>query len=236
MATIKIINDIEYDIDQMIDLNYVLTKSMEYVDKTGRERATKSQKFIRHTQIYIALKLQQLDIPLNDIHFETKLHNKEVDLCVFKDNSPFLVISIKSQSSSVKKNFTNTANVLQGEVASLKLSYPNLKVVTFILYKKTDSTLNENLTSYYSDKIPTKIFPIISPHYVHNSKFDMGGIILWDRDANGIEIDNTLFQDFNTDKFFDWIKNVYEGKQVYSQFTLSDLDAKIEEFLNDDNI
>lgn len=233
-----IINKIEYDISKMNNLNYVLEKANEYVDKVGWTRATKSQKFIRHIQIFIALKLKDFDIPDNDIRFETKLIGKNVDLCIFKDNIPFLAISLKSQSSSIIKNFTNTANALQGETTNLKSIYPNLKTCSFILYKKNDAELQEDCTKYYKENIPTKILPLISSHFISSNKFDFGCIVLWEITDKIIEIeqDEPIFKEFGIDNFFQKIKELYENKNVKSQFTLKEFEHNLESFLNDDKI
>ena len=232
------INGIDYELEKMKDLAYVLEKAYEYVQKIGWERATASQKFIRHIHIYIALSLVEIGIPEDNIQFETKLQNKNVDLCIFKDKKPFLVISIKSQSSSIRKNFTNSANALQGEAASLKSSYSDLKVATFMLYKETDVVENVNCKNYYIEKILLKVLPIIVPMYNSPQKFDNGCLVLWDNTATGIQIEetNTLFKEFGVIPFFAWIKNVYEGKEITSQFSAKDISTKIADFLTDEKI
>lgn len=232
------INNIDYDLSKMNDLQYVLEKAYQYVEKVGWDRATTTQKFIRHIHIFIALKLKAMGIPAADIRFETKLENKDVDLCVFKEDKPFLVISIKSQSRSIKKNFTNAANALQGEATHLKNSYPELKVATFILYKKTDTTINEDCTTYYTEKIPAKILPIITPYFKSSNKFDNGCIVVWDNNGNIITVDNTILvlKEFDTSNFFNWVKEIYEGKVITSQFGTDEINTKITDFLNDETI
>ncbi len=80
-----IIDGIEYEIERLYDLNYVLEKMNEYILKVGFEKSIRSQKFIRHLHIFIALQLSKaLNIPAQHIHFEVKLKNKNIDLGIIE--------------------------------------------------------------------------------------------------------------------------------------------------------
>lgn len=109
----------------------------EYLKTFELEYAIRSQKFIRHFHLHIALKIHKaLQIPSHCIHFEAKMRNKNVDLLIMEENAPKLALTIRSQISSIKKNFTNNINSLQGEVVGLKSIYTTLKVGLVYLLKK----------------------------------------------------------------------------------------------------
>jgi hypothetical protein len=165
-----IIDGINYEIDKMSDLSYTMNKMNEYIKNVDVLKAIRSQKFIRHLHICIALNLhKKLKIPQKNIHFEVKLKNKNIDIGIIEDDQIKLAISIKSQSSSIKKNFTNNVNSLQGEVVGLKSIYPNLRTGIVYLFKETDITTKDNCLDYYYTNIPKKLIPIISGSNINSS-------------------------------------------------------------------
>jgi len=183
-----IIDSVEYDLAKMDDIEYVLAKMYDYFNNVGLEKAVKSQKFIRHLHIFIALTLcKQLDISPEFIHFEVKLRNKVIDVGIIKDGDLKVAISLKSQSSSIRKNFTNMVNALQGEVMSLKKYYPNLIVAFVLLLKRNDIKENIDCLNYYMDNIPRKLLPFIS--YGTKDRFDSGSIIIWDIDEGVVKLE-----------------------------------------------
>lgn len=219
------IDGIDYNLGNMDNLNYVLSKMNEYLNTVGFEKAVKSQKFIRHLHIFIALKLKNdLNIPDNHIHFELKLRNKNIDIGVVENDKIKIAISIKSQTGSIKKNFTNNVNALQGEVVSLKSLYPNLKTGVVYLLKEEDLTNQDNCLEYYKTNIPKKLLPIISMG--RKDSFDTACIIIWEMKQNKLTlIDNDIIRPYNIDNFISEIKFLYQEDNLKSSFKLSDLDS-----------
>lgn len=231
------IDGIEYEPDRMADLEYTLTKMHEYVTKFGYTKAIKSQKFIRHLHICVALKLAyELHIPKENIHFEVRLKNKNIDVGVIEDNQIKLAFSVRSQSSSIKKNFTNNVNSLQGEVVSIKSFYPDIRAGVIYLFKKNDVETKDNCLDYYLNNIPKKLMPIISGAYQNtNDRFDTGCIVIWDYDEKTNKIvleDNLITKTFSMKNFIKDIHALYTESKLKSQFTVSDLtDKKMVDFL-----
>lgn len=157
------IDGISYELDRLEDLNYTIQKMSEYLEKVGLEKSIRSQKFIRHLHVHIALKIHKtLGIDAKDILFETKLRNKNVDIAIVQDNQVKIAITVRSQSSSIKKNFTNNINSLQGEVVSLKTYYPEARIGLVYLLKKSDLDTEDKCDSYYNENIPRRLLPLIN--------------------------------------------------------------------------
>jgi len=218
------INNIDYDLERMHDLSYVLSKMNEYLNKIGFEKAVRSQKFIRHLHILVALKLKNdLKIPPDNIHFELKLRNKNIDVGVIEDGKIKVAISIKSQTGSIKKNFTNTINNLQGEVVGLKSLYPNLKAGLVYLFKQIDVSNQDNCLEYYKNNIPKKLLPIIS--IGQKDSFDTACIIIWETENNNLKlIENDIIKPYSIDNFINEIGFLYQEDNLKSAFTLNNLD------------
>ena len=224
------IDGIEYDLANMDNLEYVLGKMYDYLNNIGLEKAIKSQKFIRHLHIFIALTLcKSLDISPEFIHFEVKLRNKVIDVGIIKDGDLKVAISLKSQSSSIRKNFTNMVNALQGEVMSLKKYYPSLIVAFVLLLKRKDITEGVDCLNYYMNNVPKKLLPFIS--YGTKDRFDSGSIIIWDIEDDIVKLeDNYITQVYDLDNLINDIKELY-SEELKSQFSLNNLEDRISDFL-----
>lgn len=210
----------------------------EYLGKYGLEYSVRSQKFIRHFHLHIALKIQkELKVSGDYIHFELKMYNKNVDLAIVENNNVKLALAIRSQSSSIKKNFTNNVNSLQGEVVGLKSIYPNLKVGLVYLLKKTDIVSGEDLSEYYYENIPKKVLPLINTNIPTKDRFDAAMILVWDIDEKNnvfIDTENPFIKVFNEDTFIEDVKKIIDEEKLISQFTLKEIDKdKIREFLKE---
>ena len=172
----------------------------------------------------------RLGIHPENIHFELALKNKNVDLGVIEKDELKMVISIRSQSSSIRKNFTNNINGLQGEIVGLKNIYPNIVAGVLYLLKKRDLTDNYDCLEYYLQNIPRKLLPIISGAKVGlDDCFDTGSIIIWDLDENdrvSFLTDNYISQTFSIDNFFDDLREHYSEIKLKSQFNLNQLDSQ----------
>ena len=226
-----IIDGIKYEVDKLSDLNYTLEKMNDYISKVGFEKSIRSQKFIRHLHICIALKLnKELNIPSESIHFEVKLKNKNIDIGIIEENEIKFAISIRSQSSSIKKNFTNNVNSLQGEVVSLKSSYPGLKVGVIYLLKKTDIDTKDDCWKYYEQMLPRKLLPLINTNIPTNDRFDAASIIIWDinEKTNKVELfSNIITQTYNIDTFMNDVKEIMSESKIKSQFSVSEMDEEL---------
>jgi len=226
-----IIDDITYDLDKLSDLNYVLEKMNDYISKVGFEKSVRSQKFIRHLHICIALKLnKELHVPSENIHFEVKLKNKNIDIGIVEDNEIKFAISIRSQSSSIKKNFTNNVNSLQGEVVSLKSSYPGLKVGVVYLLKKTDLDTKDDCWSYYEQNLPRKLLPLINTNIPTHDRFDAACILIWDVNDKTKKVElfsNVITETYNIVNFMNDVKEILSESKIKSQFSVSELDEEI---------
>jgi hypothetical protein len=222
-----LIDGIEYDFDKMNDLNYVLGKMMAYLEKVGVEKSIRSQKFIRHLHILVAKKLaDKLKDKAENIHFETQLKNKNVDLAIFDKEDLKISIAVRSQISSIKKNFTNNINSLQGEVVALKNAYPMVSVGVVYLLKRTDLEKKEDCLPYFLEQIPVKLLPILSNiGYPSKDRFDVGCIIIYDKDENGNIIieDNLLLKNYSINTFIDSVFEVYSKLKPTSLFKYSEL-------------
>lgn len=202
------------------------------------EKAIRSQKFIRHLHINVALRLSDtVGIKPENIHLEVRLKNKNIDIGVIEENQLKFAISIRSQSSSIKKNFTNNVDGLQGEVVKLKNSYPDLNAGVVYLLKRIDIKNNEDCMEYYLNKIPKKLIPIISGTSLRTKdRYDTGCIIIWDIDESGnvyFEKDKYIIDNFSIENFIRDIKELYGETKIKSQFTLSELDEeKFTDFLS----
>jgi hypothetical protein len=229
------LDGIEYNIDKLYELDYTIQKMSEYLQQYGLEKSIRSQRFIRHLHLHIAMKLQrELGINPEDILFETKLRNKNVDIAVVQQNEVKLAITVRSQSSSIKANFTNNINSLQGEVVSLKTYYPNAKVGLVYLIKKTDE--KGDCEAYLNENIPKKLLPLINSSIPTKDRFDTAMIVIWDYDETSEKvklIENNIFTKvYNEENFIKDIKNILEEEKINSQFSLKELDKdKIIEFL-----
>jgi|GEM_PF-1352220 len=231
------IDGINYEIDRMEDLNYTIKKMYEYIDKVGLEKSIRSQKFIRHMHICVALKLNKIvGISKENIHFEVKLRNKNIDIGVIEDNKIKLAISVRSQNSSIKNNFTNNINSLQGEVVGLKSLYPDIKTGVVYLFKINDLTTNVNCLDYYAANIPKKLLPIIAGNnLMTKDRFDTGCVIICDYDKDKDELiyeENDITKAFSMANFINEINDLYKETEITSQFSAAELDStKIIEFL-----
>ncbi len=72
-----------------------------------------------------------------NVRLETYTKSKDVDICIFENDKPFYILSIRSQIQSIGKNITNNANGLRGEVISIKENCPGVKVGLVYLLNKT---------------------------------------------------------------------------------------------------
>lgn len=224
------IDGIDYEFEKIDDVKYMIGKMGEYLNRNGLEKSVRSQKFIRHLHICIAANIHKsLKYPSDKIHFEINLHNKKVDLGLFdEDAQPFYVISIRSQISSIKKNFTNNINSLQGEVVSIKTSYPSIKVGLVYLLKVTDIDTKDECMSYYAENIPKKLLPMINTNIYSTDRFDAACLLFWDY-KNGKALlveDDYLSRVFDISSFMKDTKQIIEGKEIKSQFSFKDLDER----------
>jgi hypothetical protein len=147
-----------------------------------------------------------------------------------------LVVAVRSQSSSIKKNFTNNINSLQGEVVSIKTFYPEAKVGLVYLIKKTDIDTDEDCESYLNENIPKKLLPLINTSIPTKDRYDAAMIVIWDYDAHSGRVsimkNNIFTQIYNEDHFIRDIKSILEEEKIKFQFSLADLnDEKIIRFL-----
>jgi len=147
-----------------------------------------------------------------------------------------LVVAVRSQSSSIKKNFTNNINSLQGEVVSIKTFYPEAKVGLVYLIKKTDIDTGEDCESYLNENIPKKLLPLINTSIPTKDRYDAAMIVIWDYDEKSgmvsIMKNNIFTQIYNEDNFIRDIKSILEEEKIKLQFSLADLsDEKIIRFL-----
>lgn len=228
---------IEYDIEQFDDLNYTIQKMSENLKKYGIEKSIRSQSFIRHLHLHIGFKLQkELDIPKENILFEANLKNKNVDIVIMENNKPKVLITIRSQTSSIKKNFTNNINSLQGEVVSLKSFYPTCKIGLVFLLKKIDLATKDDCTNYYEENIPKKLIPLIAPNHINKDRFDTAMIIIWDIKEDGtiyIDNQNIFTKIYNEENFIKELKNIILPQLIKAQFSLNELDLdNIKNFLS----
>ncbi|RME16978.1 MAG: hypothetical protein D6799_04360 [Bacteroidetes bacterium] len=216
------IESIQYDFHQLDNLNYIIQKMNEYIQKVGREKSIRSQKFIRHLHLCVGINLhKKLGIPEHWIKYEVKLKNKNVDLAIINDKDEILfAISIRSQIASVKKNFTNNINSLQGEVVGLKSLYPGLKVGLIYLYCATDWETNDNLLPYYNEQIPRKLFPLINTYTPTNDRFDAASILLFETYIQKNFPIPDIFKVYNFDNF---LEDVKENLSVQSPSYQQDL-------------
>lgn len=230
------IEGIKYELEKFSDLNYTIQKMNEYLNKFGLENSIRSQKFIRHLHIHIALKLQkEINISPDKIHFEVKLKNKNVDIAIIDNDKVKLAVTIRSQSSSIKKNFTNNINSLQGEVVSLKTLYSDMRVGLVYLLKKVDIDTEDDCTNYYFENIPKKLLPLINTSIPTKDRFDAAMLIVWDIDTQNkvyIDYSNLFTQIFNEETFIKDVKNILDEEKINSQFSLDQLSKeKMIEFL-----
>ncbi|ROL55963.1 hypothetical protein D9V84_10015 [Bacteroidetes/Chlorobi group bacterium Naka2016] len=222
------IEGIEYELENFYDLEYTIQKMNEVLNRFGLEKVIRSQNFIRHLHLHIAVKLSKdLNIPQNSVIFEANLRNKKVDLAIMEGNQPKVLITIRSQTSSIKKNFTNNINSLQGEVVSLKTYYPDSYIALVFLLKRTDLSSKTDCLEYYNENIPKKLIPLINTSIPTKDRFDAALIIIWDIDNNGniyLEKDNFFAKIYNVDNFLKDINSIISPQKITSQFSLSDLD------------
>lgn len=230
------IEGIKYELEKLLDINYTIQKMSDYLNLVGIQKAIRSQKFIRHLHLHIGLKLNmEINIPKENILFEVEMHNKKVDLLVKENDEPKIVITIRSQISSIKKNFTNNVNSLQGEVVSLKSFYPDLKVCLVYLLKQKDFTTNDDCSNYYLQNIPKKLLPLINTSRPSTNCFDAALIIIWDINEEGkiiVDDSNCFTQIYNEENFFNDLKAMIQSEKILAQFSLDDIDInKLKEFL-----
>jgi len=146
-----------------------------------------------------------------------------------------IAISVRSQSSSIRDNFTNNVNSLQGEVVSLKNLYPDINTGVVYLLKRHDIDDDYDCLPYYEENIPKKLLPIISGQgALSKDRFDTGCIIIWDIDKKGkvyFEKKSWITSIFSIKNFLNEIKGLYGEAQLKSQFTVADLEKKFISFL-----
>ncbi|MCX7908224.1 MAG: hypothetical protein N2560_01720 [Ignavibacteria bacterium] len=225
-----VIEGIEYEFEKFLDLNYTIQKMSEYLQKFGLQKSVRSQKFIRHLHIHIGLKIQkELELPKENVLFEVEMKNKNVDLVITYKDEPKILITIRSQTSSIKKNFTNNINSLQGEVVSLKNYYPKCKVGLVYLLKKKDIANNEDCSNYYLENIPKKLLPIVNTNNPTKDCFDAAMVIIWDLDdVNNVILDdsNIFVKIYNEENFIKDLKLILREQKIEPHFSLKDIDIE----------
>lgn len=127
-------------------------REMGVLYKENPERAVRSQAFIKKLHNYCIYELKRIGISERKVQIETEVEiygthkKKKVDVAVVHPQAgPLIVISIRSQMSSINKNKFNNYEMLIGDVISLHERYPSLVVGNIFLLPKK---------SYLNDEIP----------------------------------------------------------------------------------
>lgn len=213
--------------DSFIDLNYTMKKMDELLLGKDRIKIIRSQQFIKLLHFAIAMNLyKRLNIPAENIFLEVKLKNKNVDIAIINGERLNYVITVRSQMFSVKKNFTNNINSLQGELVSLKTLYPGLYVGLIYLLKGLDEN-EQCLIDYYKEQIPRKLFPMINTYNSTNQTFDSAAILLYesflDDDFNSRCPVPDIFNVYNFEVFLNDFKEHYFSQKPVARRSLLQL-------------
>lgn len=195
----------------------------------------RSQKLVRFLHLYIAEGLhQRLGFSPENIYLEAALPLKNVDILVVSTTQkvpiPLLAVSIRSQIASIKKNFTNNVNQLQGEVLALRSHYPTLPTALVYLLSLYDYTTGDDCTSYYAENIPLKLLPLIGMGGLSRDRFDAALLILekWDSGGNPVykgtlPADLQFLQGYQESEFWKRLESIVGNKAIKATYTLADL-------------
>ena len=94
--------------------------------------AVRSKSFITAFQDYCEYELRARNLEVNGFHIEKEWKIEvergkvEADVGIFdRENNPVLIVDVRSQMSSLGKNFNNYIRMKAGEVESVHRKYPN---------------------------------------------------------------------------------------------------------------
>lgn len=191
----------------------------------------RSQKLVRPLQLHVAYEVShQLGIEPENILLEVELPVKNVDILIVDNTSgkdmPLLSISIRTQVASIKKNFTNNVNQLQGEVVSLKNYYPSLFTALVYLFSKVDMTTGEDCTSYYSENIPHKLLPTIGYGGNNRDRFDAALILVreWNDEGEPVspsDLRLDFLRSYSPDAFWAKLSSLVGETRIKARYRLS---------------
>jgi len=210
-----------------IDLNYTIKKMDELLKGEDKIKIIRGQQFIKLLHFSVAMNLyKKLNIPPENIFLEVKLKNKNVDIAVISGEKLNYVITVRSQMLSIKKNFTNNINSLQGELVSLKTLYPGLYIGLIYLLKGLDEN-EQCLIDYYKEQIPRKLFPLINTYSSTIQTFDSAAILLYESYLNNDFATRCsipdIFNVYNFEVFLKDFKEHYFAQKPVARLSLNQL-------------
>lgn len=194
----------------------------------------RSQKLVRPLHLYVAYTLhQRLNFSPEQIYLEAGLPLKKVDVLVLSQAEthkvPLLAVSIRTQVASIKKNFTNNINQLQGEAIALRSHYPALPIALVYLLKAEDHTEKEDCLPYYAENLPIKLLPLIGMGGINSDRFDAALLLIRDWDKKGKLLSPRLppslgfIQGYEEEAFWNRLQNIVGEKAIKAPYTLADL-------------
>ncbi len=114
--------------------------------------AVRSKSFITAFQDYCEYELRARNLEVNGFHIEKEWKIEvergrvEADVGIFdKDNQPVLIVDVRSQMSSLGKNFNNYIRMKAGEVESVHKKYPNCVDGLVYIHPAGDLKTNGNI-------------------------------------------------------------------------------------------
>lgn len=120
-------------------------RSMKKLFVADPTYAVRSKSFITLFQNYCAEELRSRGIESNGLHIEVEQKitvgrgKVEADVGVFnKSNEPVLIVDVRSQMSSLGKNFNNYIRMKAGEVESVHVAYPGCIVGLVYIHPAAD--------------------------------------------------------------------------------------------------
>jgi N-methylhydantoinase A/oxoprolinase/acetone carboxylase beta subunit len=123
---------------------------MQALYEKNPQKAIRSQDFIKKLHNYCILELKRAGISekkvkiLREVEIYGTHKKKKVDVAVVHPTAgPLIVISVRSQMSSINKNKFNNYEMLIGDVISLHERYPSLVVGNLFLLPKKSYLNNE---------------------------------------------------------------------------------------------
>ncbi|MCX7980855.1 MAG: hypothetical protein N3A68_07420 [Bacteroidia bacterium] len=204
----------------------------------------RSQRLIRPLHLYVAYQIySRFNVSPEAILLEAKLPLKNVDVLVVEKVGsqalPVMAISIRSQLASIKKNFTNNVNQLQGELLALRSYHPTLSVGLLYLLSRKDYTTGEDCVEYYTKQIPKKLLPLIGVGGFARDRFDAALILVADWNEKGepqqVGVPALSFLEaYNEENFWHEVSLLIGKSAIYSPYTLAVLmkDEEQRKFLN----